>query len=137
MDKIVICSAVMFAPEGDLLMVRKKGSSYFQLPGGKLGPEESREQTLIRELKEELRYDVSSMGISFIGSHSTQAVNEVNTVVVGYIYLIKLAERHAFEPYEELEEVLWISRADWQSYQWAHLASEFVLPKWLSGDFDR
>jgi 8-oxo-dGTP pyrophosphatase MutT (NUDIX family) len=136
MDKIIICSAVMLAPEGDLLMVRNIGSSYFQLPGGKVAPEESREQTLIRELKEELRYDVSGMEINFIGSHRTQAVNEANTVVVGYIYLIKLAERHVFEAYEELEEVLWISRADWQSYQWAHLASEFVLPKWLSGDFD-
>ncbi|HAK28585.1 MULTISPECIES: NUDIX hydrolase [Sphingobacterium] len=137
MDKIVICSGVMLAPEGDLLMVRKKGSSYFQLPGGKVAPEESREETLIRELKEELQYDVGGMEIRFIGSHSTQAVNELNTVVVGYIYLIKLAERHAFEAYEELDEVLWISKANWQNYRWAHLASEFVLPKWLSGNFDQ
>ncbi|WP_312715186.1 NUDIX domain-containing protein, partial [Sphingobacterium multivorum] len=70
MDKIVICSGVMLAPEGDLLMVRKKGSSYFQLPGGKVAPEESREETLIRELKEELQYDVGGMEIRFIGSHS-------------------------------------------------------------------
>jgi len=71
------------------------------------------------------------------GTQRKKAVNELNTVVVGYIYLIKLAERHAFEAYEELDEVLWISKANWQNYRWAHLASEFVLPKWLSGDFDQ
>jgi 8-oxo-dGTP pyrophosphatase MutT (NUDIX family) len=136
MDKIVICSAALLNPEGDLLMVRKKGSSYFQLPGGKIGPGENQEQTLVRELKEELQFDVSEMGMRFIGSHCTQAVNELNTVVEGHIYLINLAERRAFAAYEELEEVVWISRQDWQSYRLAHLASEFVIPKWLSGDFD-
>lgn len=136
MDKIVICSAVLLSPEGDLLMVRKKGSPYFQLPGGKIGRGENREQTLIRELKEELRFDVSEMEVTFIGSHCTQAVNEPNTVVEGYIYLINLAERRGFAAYEELEEVVWLTRQDWQSYRLAHLASEFVVPKWLSGDFD-
>lgn len=136
MDKIVICSAALLSPEGDLLMVRKMGSSYFQLPGGKIGPGESREQTLVRELKEELQFDVSDKELRFIGSHVTQAVNELNTVVEGYIYLISLTERWTFAAYEELEEVVWISRQNWQSYRLAHLASEFVIPKWLSGDFD-
>jgi NTP pyrophosphohydrolases including oxidative damage repair enzymes len=136
MNKIVICSAALLNPEGDLLMVRKKGSSYFQLPGGKIGPGENREQTLARELKEELQFDVSEKELKFIGSHATQAINELNTVVEGYIYLISLAECRDFAAYEELEEVVWISRQDWQSYRLAHLASEFVIPKWLSGDFD-
>jgi len=136
MDKIVICSATLLGPGGDLLLVRKKGSPYFQLPGGKVAPEESREQTLIRELMEELQLDVSKMEMRFIGSHSAQAVNEINTEVRGYIYLIKLAEHRTFVAYEELEEVVWLTRENWQSYQLAHLASEFVLPKWLAGDFD-
>ncbi len=133
MDKIVICSAAILHPNGDLLMVRKKGSAYFQLPGGKAAPEENQEETLIRELREELRFDVRENDLEFLGSHTAHAVNEVNTLVEGNIYVIRLKATQSFEAYEELVEVVWIKQDNWQSFKLAHLAAEFVVPRWLSG----
>ncbi|MDF2476587.1 MAG: hypothetical protein K0S24_2070 [Sphingobacterium sp.] len=135
MYKIVICSAMMIGPDGDLLMVRKKGSKYFQLPGGKIATGESDVEALIRELGEELQFDASGMVLQFMGLHSTKAVNEVDTLVEGHIYLIKLEAKFSFVPQAELEELQWIKKDNWQNYQLAHLAEEFVVPKWLSGDF--
>ncbi|MDQ1150582.1 NUDIX hydrolase [Sphingobacterium zeae] len=133
MDKIVICSAAILNPNGDLLMVRKKGSTYFQLPGGKATPGESQEETLIRELREELRFDVLEKDLEFLGSHTACAVNEVSTLVEGNIYVIKLMATQSFQAYEELVEVVWIEQDNWQSFKLAHLAAEFVVPRWLSG----
>lgn len=133
MDKIVICSAAILNPNGDLLMVRKKGSAFFQLPGGKATPGESQEETLIRELREELRFDVLEKDLEFLGSHTACAVNEVNTLVEGNIYVIKLMATQSFQAYEELVEVVWIEQDNWQSFKLAHLAAEFVVPRWLSG----
>ena len=135
MHRIVICSAMMLNPEGELLMVRKKGSKYFQLPGGKIAAGESDSEALVRELREELQFDTDPATLQFIGRHVTQAVNERDTLVEGYIYLIKLAMKFDFPPQAELEEVQWINKANWQDYQLAHLAEEFVIPKWLSGEF--
>lgn len=133
MDKIVICSAAILNPNGDLLMVRKKGSAFFQLPGGKATPGESQEETLIRELREELRFDVLEKDLEFLGSHTACAVNEVSTLVEGNIYVIKLMATQSFQAYEELVEVVWIEQDNWQSFKLAHLAAEFVVPRWLSG----
>lgn len=126
---------MMLNPEGELLMVRKKGSKYFQLPGGKIAAGESDSEALVRELREELQFDAAPATLQFIGRHVTQAVNERDTLVEGYIYLIKLAMKFDFPPQAELEEVQWINKANWQDYRLAHLAEEFVIPKWLSGDF--
>jgi len=135
MHRIVICSAMMLNPEGELLLVRKKGSKYFQLPGGKIAVGESDSEALVRELREELQFDTEPATLLFIGRHVTQAVNECDTLVEGYIYLIKLAMKLDFQPQAELEEVEWINKSNWQDYQLAHLAEEFVIPKWLSGEF--
>lgn len=135
MHKIVICSAMMIGPYGDLLMVRKKGSYYFQLPGGKIAVGEDDVTALVRELREELQFDASGTSLKFIGQHRTQAVNEIDTLVEGHIYLIKLDAQFTFLPQAELEEVQWVKKDNWQNYQLAHLAAEFVVPKWLSGDF--
>jgi 8-oxo-dGTP pyrophosphatase MutT (NUDIX family) len=126
---------MMMSPEGELLMVRKKGSKYFQLPGGKIAAGESDSEALVRELREELQFDTDPVTLQFIGRHVTQAVNERDTLVEGYIYLIKLAVKFDFPPQAELEEVQWINKDNWQDYQLAHLAEEFVIPKWLSGEF--
>lgn len=133
MDKIVICSAMILRPQGELLVVRKKSSQFFQLPGGKMAPGEDNEHALARELMEELRFDISGTRVSFIGTHVTKAVNEADTLVEGHIYCIQLDHSLFFTPYEELEEVLWLKPSNWQNYKIAHLAAEFVIPRWLSG----
>jgi 8-oxo-dGTP diphosphatase len=135
MQKIVICSAMILSPVGNMLMVRKKGSKYFQLPGGKITAGEAEIEALLRELDEELHLDAKDLELRFMGVHTTEAVNERDTLVEGRIYAITLQTEQSFSPQAELEEIVWVEKEQWQNYQFARLAAEFVVPKWLSGGF--
>jgi 8-oxo-dGTP diphosphatase len=52
--KISIAAAVIADASGRLLLVRKRGTSAFMLPGGKIEPDEEPVDALVRELREEL-----------------------------------------------------------------------------------
>lgn len=131
MKHIYIASAVILNLRNELLLVRKKGSEFFQLTGGKIDSNESEIETVIREVKEEIGLNVSMDQLTFLGEHQTQAVNEINTIVHGSIFIIQLNEE--FEPNiaNEIEEFAWLNRNNYTKYQWAHLAEEFVQPWWL------
>src|SRR5690606_41223528 len=77
------------------------------------------------------RSNVSMDQLTYLGEHQTQAVNEINTIVHGSIFIIQLNEE--FEPNiaNEIEELTWLNRNNYTKYQWAHLAEEFVQPWWL------
>lgn len=132
MQKIHIASSMILSPDNEMLMVRKKGSTYYQLAGGKIDSHETAEVTVAREIKEELGLDISDLYIDFLGTHETQAVNEKSTIVNGSIFKITLSEKLHFKPNAELEEVVWINYQNYKNYKLAHLAEEFVLPKWLA-----
>jgi len=53
-DAIRIAAAVIVRPDGMTLLVRKRGTSAFMQPGGKIEPGETPEQALSRELSEEI-----------------------------------------------------------------------------------
>jgi 8-oxo-dGTP diphosphatase len=132
MKKIHIASSMILSPDKEMLMVRKKGSTFYQLAGGKIDYNETAEATVTREIKEELGLDISELNIEFLGTHQTQAVNEKSTVVHGTIFKIILSEKQYFKPNAELEEVVWIDYQNYKNFKFAHLAEEFVLPKWLA-----
>ncbi len=53
MDKIVLAGCIILKGDAILLLNRKK-TGWYELPGGKIDENESAEATAIRELKEEL-----------------------------------------------------------------------------------
>jgi len=66
--------AGLVAIDGDrLLLVRKKGSDFLILPGGKPESNESDAQTLARELEEELECRLVSNQLEFLGTFSDEA----------------------------------------------------------------
>lgn len=135
MDKIMICSAVVLSPEENLLMVRKKGSAFYQLPGGKIEEGETFRATVVREFAEELDLLIEEHQLRYVGTHQTSAVNERDTLVEGHIFLLRLAEQTEFLAKAELDEVCWISKQEYPNFKFAHLADEFVVPKWLNMEF--
>ena len=131
MKHIYIASAVILNSKNELLLVRKKGSKYFQLTGGKMESDESEIETVIREVKEEIGLNVSMDQLTYLGEHQTQAVNEINTIVHGSIFIVKI--ENVFTPIiaNEIEEYVWLNKNNYTQYTWAHLAEEFVQPWWL------
>lgn len=129
-NKIYLASAIITNQNSELLTVRKKGSIYYMMPGGKIELNENSFQALKRELLEELNFLISSKDVSFIGSHSTEAINESNTIVTADIFHIQ-TDQLSFEPNAEIEEVLWLNKLDYHNYPLAHLIKEFSIPKWL------
>lgn len=127
---IYIVTLSIFNAKNELLLVRKKGSSYFQLPGGKRGDGENDQQVLKREIMEELSVDCSMMEVEFVKEHRTTAVNEANTYVVGRMYVSY--ENDALSPKNanEIEEFIWVNPLNYRSIKWAHLVKEVIYPIW-------
>ena len=66
--------------------MRKKGTSRFMLPGGKIEAGETPAQAAIRELREEVGADLSPQSLAFLGEWTAPAANEPGLTVHGHIY---------------------------------------------------
>lgn len=131
MNKITIASAMILNNKNEILLVRKKGSTFFQLPGGKIKNEETNFQTLQREIFEEIRLEIEESKCIFLGNHETDAVNEENTRVCGNLFEVIDTNIDRIQIQNEIEEMAWINQTNYKDYKWAHLAEEFILPIWL------
>ena len=74
-NRIIHVSAVVLRhPEtGEVLSVRKRGTSKFMQPGGKPEPGESALQAAVREIREELSVDLDPERMIFLGVFEADA----------------------------------------------------------------
>lgn len=77
-DKI----ALIYVKNGKILTTLSKGKDTYYLPGGKREPNESDNQTLIREIEEELSVDVIENSIKFYGTFEAQAAGKAEGILV-------------------------------------------------------
>ena len=123
MNIITVAAAVILNEENQLLLVRKQNTQFFMQVGGKLELDELPEQTMLREIKEEIGVDAEIK--SFIGRFETRAANEANHLLVSYVYLVKLNQVPKINA--EIEEMKWIDLDVDQSWL-APLTTEIVIP---------
>lgn len=90
---------------GRLLLVRKKGTSSYILPGGKPEIGEDDIEALSREIEEELGCGLEPGTIAFLGSFSDAAADMCNTTVTVRLYEAKLIGKPY--PRSEIETVNW------------------------------
>lgn len=116
--------AVMEA--GKLLLVRKKGSEIFILPGGK--PEQGEEEvdTLRREIMEELGCGVLDEGLDYHGAFSDIAAGSTKTTVTVLLYRGSLIGEPA--PQAEIEEIRWYSPTDGSDLAIAPSLENLIVP---------
>ncbi|WP_338029812.1 NUDIX hydrolase [Gluconacetobacter takamatsuzukensis] len=122
----VVAAAIV--RDGALLVVRKRGTASFMLPGGKGEPEESEAETLQRELHEELGCRLRPEGLVLLGRFEAPAANEPGCVVRAAIYCGDLDGVPVIAA--EIAEMLWLDVAgtDDPPIRLAPLLSRHVLP---------
>jgi 8-oxo-dGTP diphosphatase len=127
MSPIAIVAAVIRDVQGRVLMVRKRGATVWQQPGGKRDPEDRDDlDTLTRELREELGCTMHRDGAVWLGHFSAAAANEPGYRVEAAVYAV--TADGPFEPLAEIEAVKWIDPAQCDGLPIAPLSREQILP---------
>lgn len=141
---IVVSALVVRHPHTRaLLMVRKRGTTSFMLPGGKPEPGETAREAILREIHEELGLVLEDGNVEELGTWTTAAANEVGRSVTGTVFLHRgtPAGLDAVSPrvLEEIAEAGWFPwedlPADTAERQFAPLTRDFVipaLPEWFT-----
>jgi len=123
---IRIAAALVTDDAGRVLLVRKRGTVAFMLPGGKIGVGEQPHATLAREVAEELRGEVDPASVRFIGCFSAPAANEPGCTVEAAIYRAALVGK--VSPAAEIEEIAWVDPTHPGDIHLAPLARYHALP---------
>jgi ADP-ribose pyrophosphatase YjhB (NUDIX family) len=106
-DKI----ALIKIENGQILSTKSKGKNKYYIPGGKRENDETDEQTLIREIKEELSVDIIKESIKYVGTFKAQSDGAMEGIIVKITcyeanYIGDLKEAN------EIEEIKWLNYND-------------------------
>ena len=106
-----VVSAVVIRDDlGRVLVVRKRGTSRFMLPGGKIEAGETPAQAAVRELLEEVGAELDPASLVLLGEWTAPAANEPDHLVHGHVF------EHPFVPRlsvrAEIEELHWLHPSD-------------------------
>lgn len=123
--EIHIAAAVVVDADGRFLLVRKRGTTAFIQPGGKMEPGEPPHLAVRRELLEELGVEVSVTEADFIGRARAVAVNEPDRIVVAHLFRVSLPA--APQPAAEIEELVWLRPDETGDRHIASLTRDHVL----------
>ncbi|WP_192562265.1 NUDIX hydrolase [Pseudomonas gozinkensis] len=123
---IRIAAALLLNPDGQTLLVRKRGTTAFMQPGGKIEAHELPVHALARELEEELGLVIDPAQASFLGQFSAPAANEPGFVVQAEIFQLTIDAE--VSPAAEIEEVIWIDPATDGDVILAPLTRDLILP---------
>ena len=125
MIKIINKIAAIILKDKKLLLVRKKSGDILISPGGMIKENETPEQTLKRELKEEL--DVDLISKTPFGIFTDKATYE-DAHLIMYTYFVET--KGDFKPKSEIESFEWIGK-DYKknNVKVASILEKFVIPK--------
>lgn len=123
---IRIAAALLLNADGRTLLVRKRGTTAFMQPGGKIEANELPVHALARELEEELDLQIDPAQATFLGQFSAPAAYEPGCVVQADIF--QLTINADVSPAAEIEEVIWIDPATDGDVVLAPLTRDVILP---------
>lgn len=94
-----------------VLCVRSHGKDMYYMPGGKRDPGESDQETLVREIEEELRVRIRPETVSYFGTFEAQAHGKPEGVVVS-MACYQGEYTGELQPASEIAELAWLSYSD-------------------------
>lgn len=103
---ISVSAVVIRNDDGDVLTVRKRGTSRFMFPGGKPEPGETALEAVVRETREELGVDLNPQGLRPLGVFVAAAANEAQTLVRATVFTYPLPV-DVDDPAAEIDELRW------------------------------
>ena len=111
-----------------VLVERSSGKEYFIHLGGKVEPDETVTQALIRELKEEITIDVTEEDLVPYDHNSAPAINSPEVDVHMDVFLVK-QWRGVITPDNEVEELRWINSDVPSDMKLGSIMEHETLPK--------
>ena len=126
MKVIQIAAALLIGTDGRTLLVRKRGTTAFMQPGGKIEPGEPPAVALARELEEELGLLIDPLQAGYLGSFAAPAANEPGFEVRCELFEVRIDGDVV--PAAEIEEVVWISADSHPQLPLAPLTRDSILP---------
>lgn len=132
-DRVIrIVAALIVNAEGELLLVRKRGTTVFMQPGGKYEEGESAPEALIRELAEELGATVAPEDLVYLGTFKANAANEAGHTVDAEVFA--LAIEGSITPLAEIEELRWVHPSNPDGLAIAPLTIDHIIPALTEGE---
>jgi len=106
-DKIALIKTL----NGQVLSTKSKGKDKYYFPGGKREVGESDEQTLIREIREELSVGIVPSSYKYIGTFRAQSDGMKEGVIVK-MTCYSADFKGTLKPNNEIEEIKWLNYSD-------------------------
>lgn len=124
--QIRIAAAAILRQDGATLLVRKRGTSAFMQPGGKIDQGETPIMALCRELLEELGVEIRPEEATYLGRFSAAAANEPDCIVTAEMFRLDVEQDIVARA--EIEEVRWVHPGMQNELELAPLTRDTVLP---------
>jgi 8-oxo-dGTP diphosphatase len=123
--KIRIRIAGIFIKNDKLLLVKGKGYKELWTVGGKVDGNETDEECLRRELREEIGVEITD--IKFYKKYSTASFYNPDVQIEERVYIISIQEN--IKPNAEIESFVWFSKNDYHSKKYpmiTHTEEELI-----------
>lgn len=131
---IRVSAVVMRNSAGNVLHVRKRGTDMFMLPGGKPEAGETADVTAVREIAEELGFELDAASLIPLGVYRSAAANEAGFVVEAAVFVAPAVPGvEDAAPQAEIEAVDWIAPTSTRA-DVAPLNHDHVFPALLAQD---
>ncbi|MDO4612594.1 MAG: NUDIX domain-containing protein [Actinomycetaceae bacterium] len=125
---ITVSAVIMRNACGHVLMVRKRGTTRFILPGGKPAQGEDASAAALREVREETGVTLAPGDLECLGTWEAAAANEADRRVVGTVFLARPILPAAPAPRAEIEQTRWLDPHGPIGDDVAALTREAALP---------
>jgi 8-oxo-dGTP diphosphatase len=126
MPKEIIKIGLAVVQGDSLLLVRKWGTSFYILPGGKPESGEDDLAALAREIDEELGCDLDLTRVQYLGAFQDRAAGQPNVQVTVRLYAGTLIGHPS--PQAEIEQLIWFNPRTGEATELAPSLTNSIVP---------